>query len=310
MSLRQQPETEARPAGDFAKGAGWADGRYLPAAEISISILDHGFLRCDACYDTPHVWGGMMFRLDDHLDRFEASCRGLGLDPGLGRDAIREIMLRCAALDGRREMMVQIVCTRGLPDAAAPRDPRRNRNRFYCFTRPIYGFGGEAGVHLHISDVLRIPSRSVDPRLKNFHRGDMTRAQLQAQAAGADTAVLLDLDGNLTEGPGFNVFAIRDGRLTTPEAGVLEGITALTAIELARELGLEAGYGRLTPEALREADEAFVSSTAGGIMAVTRVDERILSNGAAGPITAKLRDLYWSKKAAGWHGTPVPYEAT
>jgi branched-chain amino acid aminotransferase len=307
MSLREQVPLTARPAEDFAKGAGWADGRYLPASEITIPILDHGFLRCDSCYDTPHVWNGMFFRLDDHLDRFAASCRGLGLNPGLSREAIREIMLNAAALTRQREMMVQIVCTRGLPDPAAPRDPRRNRNRFYCFTRPIYGFGAEAGVRLHISDVLRIPARSVDPRLKNFHRGDMTRAQLGAQAAGADTAVLVDLDGNLTEGPGFNVFAVSDGRLVTPEAGVLDGITARTAIELAAELGLAAGYDKLSPEALREADEAFISSTAGGIMPVIRVDDRILSNGAPGPITAKLRDLYWSKKAAGWHGTPVPY---
>ena len=308
MSVQERERAEARPAGDFSNGAGWADGRYMLASEITVSILDHGFLRCDACYDTPHVWGGMMFRLDDHLDRFEASCRGLGLDPGLTRAEIAEIMLRSAALTGQREMMVQIVCTRGLPDPAAPRDPGRNRNRFYCFTRPITGFGDETGVHLHVSGVLRIPPQSVDPRLKNFHRGDMTRAQVQAQAAGAHTPVLVDLDGNLTEGPGFNVFAVKDGRLATPDAGMLEGVTRRTAMELAAELGLEAAAGKVAPDELCEADEAFISSTAGGIMAVTRVDDRILSNGAPGPVTARLRDLYWSKKTEGWHGTPVPYE--
>lgn len=308
MSLDAETRTESRPAGDFSSGAGWADGRYLPVAEIAVPILDHGFLKCDACYDTPHVWRGMFFRLDDHIDRFEASCRALDLDAGLTRQEIREIMLTAVALSGLRECMVQIVCTRGLPDPAAPRDPLRNRNRFFCFTRPIDPFGADDGVAVRISDVVRIPPQSIDPRIKSFHRGDFTRALIEARAQGADTTVLLDLDGNLTEGPGFNIFAVRDGRLVTPETGMLEGVTRRTVMELAAEIGLPATAGKLSPDDLREADEAFMSSTAGGIMAVTRVDERTLSNGAPGPLTVRLRDLYWEKKAAGWHGTPVPYD--
>ncbi len=299
MSVSEQVATGA----DFSAGAGWAEGRYLPVAEIAIPIRDHGFLKSDACYDTPHVWRGMFFRLDDHLDRFEASCRGLGLDPGLERAKIRQIMLDCAKLTGKRELMVQVVCTRGLPDPAAPRDPRRNANRFFCFTRALDEIASDAagGAHLQISQVPRIPPESVDPRLKNFHRGDMTRALMAAHDAGAETTVLLDYEGNVTEGPGFNVFAVKDGRLTTPEAGMLEGITRLTVLELA-------AAGKLGPDDLREADEVFLTSTAGGVMAATRVDDRILSNGAPGPITVRLRDLYWKKKAAGWHGTPVPYD--
>ncbi|MDP6705859.1 MAG: aminotransferase class IV [Alphaproteobacteria bacterium] len=306
MSVQEQPTTET----DFSGGAGWADGHYLPVAEIAVPILDHGFLKCDACYDTPHVWRGLFFRLDDHLDRFEASCRGLGLDPGLSREAIREIMLTCAKMTGQRELMVQIVCTRGLPDPAAPRDPRRNRNRFFCFTRKLDEISSDdaGGAHIHISDVPRIPPESVDPRLKNFHRGDMTRALMAAHDAGADTTVLVDQAGNITEGPGFNVFAVKEGRLTTPETGTLEGVTRLSVLELAQELGLPAAEGTVTPDDLREADEVFLTSTAGGVMAATRVDDRILSNGAPGPTTVRLRDLYWEKKAAGWYGTAVPYD--
>lgn len=307
MSIAIDARTTTRPREDFAAGAGWADGRFLPVAEIAVPILDHGFLKSDACYDTPHVWRGLYFRLDDHLDRFEASCRALRLDPGLARAELRRIMLEVVALSGLRECMVQIVCTRGLPDPAAPRDPLKNLNRFYCFTRPIDPFAGAAGIALRISEVVRIPVQSIDPRIKSFHRGDFTRALIEAQAAGADTCVLVDLEGNLTEGPGFNLFAVQGGRLLTPETGMLEGVTRKTVLELAAELGLEARATKLGPEALREADEAFVSSTAGGIMGVTRVDERTLSNGAVGPLTVKLRELYWAKKAAGWHATPVPY---
>ena len=103
MSVQEQVGSKELPAGDLSAGAGWADGRYLPVDEITIPILDHGFLKCDACYDTPHVWQGMFFRLDDHLDRFEASCRGLKLDPGLSRDEITEIMQTCATRRGHRQ---------------------------------------------------------------------------------------------------------------------------------------------------------------------------------------------------------------
>jgi branched-chain amino acid aminotransferase len=90
---------------------------------------------------------------------------------------------------------------------------------------------------------------------------------------------------------------------------VLEGITRRTVLELCQEIGVEAELGTVPAEALHEADEVFITSTAGGVMPVTRVDDRILGNGAPGPITTRIHDLYWSKKEAGWYATPVDYSA-
>ena len=118
---------------------------------------------------------------------------------------------------------------------------------------------------------------------------------------------LSDLDGNVSEGPGFNVFRVQDGRVATPEGTVLGGITRLAVQELCDELGIGFELGTVSADSLREADEAFLSSTAGGVMPVTRVDDRILSNGVPGPITTRVRDLYWRKHDEGWHGTPVDY---
>ena len=300
----------AAPATAEEAGVAFCDGRYVPVGEARISVLDWGFARSDVTYDVVHVWKGRFFRLEDHLDRFERSCRLMRLDPGLDRGALREVLMECVRRSGLRDAYVKFACTRGQP-APGSRDPRTCRNTFFAFAVPfIWIFPPEQqerGIHLILSAIPRIPPASVDPTAKNFHWGDLNRGLHEAQERGGDTVALADLDGNVSEGPGFNVFRVRDGRVTTPAGTVLEGVTRRTVEELCDELGVGFTYGTVSAESLREADEAFLSSTAGGVIPVTRIDDRILSNGAPGPITTRVRDLYWRKHDEGWRGTPVDY---
>ena len=115
----------------------------------------------------------------------------------------------------------------------------------------------------------------------------------EAYERGAETGVLTDGNGNITEGPGFNLFANISGRLVTPESGVLLGITRMTVIELAELLNVKVEVGTLTARELRSADEVFVSSTAGGVMPVSRLDGDPIGDGAPGPLTQRLRQMYW-----------------
>ena len=124
---------------------------------------------------------------------------------------------------------------------------------------------------------------------------------------GADNPVLLDLDGNVTEGPGFNVFAVTDGVVATPDRGVLEGITRLSVIDLCEKLGIALRDAHRPLAELRDADEVFISSTAGGVMGVTRLDERILGNDRPGPVTERLHDAYWRFRREGWCCEPIDY---
>jgi branched-chain amino acid aminotransferase len=101
------------------------------------------------------------------------------------------------------------------------------------------------------------------------------------------------------------VFFVKNGKIFTPGTNVLEGITRKTVVELAREIGVEVEAGNYPADALRGADEAFISSTAGGIMPVTKVDGRFLGGDKPGPISWRLHELYWSKREAGWLGTAV-----
>ncbi len=293
-------------------GAAFVDGSYVPIGEARLPLLDWGFTRSDVTYDVVHVWKGSFFRLEDHLDRFARSCLGLHLDPGYARDEIRDILTRCVRLSGLRDAYVEMICTRGVP-APGSRDPRRCRNTFFAFAIPFVWIVSqqrqEEGAHLIITEVPRISPASVDPTMKNFHWGDLTRALFQAFERGGETAVLVDAEGCVSEGPGFNVFRVHEGRITTPDGTVLEGITRQTVRELCDELRIPFGLGSITPDELRDADEIFISSTAGGVMPITRVDDRILGNGRPGPLTSRIRDTYWRKHEQGWHATPVDYES-
>ena len=121
----------------------------------------------------------------------------------------------------------------------------------------------------------------------------MVKGIFEAYDRGAETVVLTDGNGNITEGPGFNLFARIGGRLVTPASGVLLGITRMTVIELAESLNVKVEVGTLTEQELRSADEVFVSATAGGGMPVSRLDGKPIGDGFPGPLTQRLRQMYW-----------------
>jgi branched-chain amino acid aminotransferase len=302
--------TEA-PAALLTAGAAFVDGAIVPIDEARIPITDMGFARSDLTYDVVAVWDGAFFRLAAHLDRFERGCKRLRLDPGLGRHEIESTLIELVRRTGLRESYVDLICTRGVPGPGV-RDPRQVANRFYAYAIPYVWLlrwdERDRGMDAIIPrTVERIAPRAVDPTVKNFHWGDLTRGLYEAYDRGARFPVLLDADGNVAEGPGYNVFALVDGALLTPEAGVLEGITRLTVIELAREHGIPVHEIRLDEATFRSGTELFATSTAGGVMAITSLDGRPVGDGAVGPVTRRLRDLYWAAHADPRYTTPIDY---
>jgi branched-chain amino acid aminotransferase len=267
-------------------------------------------LRSDATYDVVHVWRGSFFRLADHVERFLRGMDRLRLQLTVDRSEVEQILAECVRRSGLREAYVEMICTRGVP-APGSRDPRLASNAFYAFAIPFVWIADETqretGLSLHISDRERISPRSVDPRTKNYHWLDLTLGLFDAYEAGADTVVLVDGAGNVVEGPGFNLFVVAEGVLTTPASGVLEGITRRTVIELAREQGLEVNETTVHADAVRGADEVLITSTAGGVIPVTSVDGAPVGDGAIGPVTRSLHDAYWRLHDDPRYATPVAY---
>lgn len=294
---------------DFSRAVAWVDGVIGPLSEAKISVRDFGLTHADVTYDVLHTWKGAFFRLDDHMDRFAASLAGMRLDPGLSRGEIVAILADLVRRSELSDTLVSFYCTRGAPPLGS-RDPALAKSTFFATVQPLVLRGTpdemRRGMSVQISETVhRIPADSVDPRLKNVHWGDFNRALFDARDAGFHTVLLTGHDGHVTEGPGFNVMALIDGALVAPDFNVLEGVSCRTMLELANEIGVPARYGKLTPQALRDADEAFITSTSCGLFPVTRIDERILGNGAPGPVTTRLLNTYYRKKNEGWKLTPV-----
>lgn len=298
-------------ANPYAAGCAYVDEAFCPIAEAKISVLDWGFNKSDVTYDVVHVHDGAFFRLDDHLDRFFASMQALRMRIAHDRAGVAAILTECVRRAGLRHSYVAMVTTRGVPTPGTPRKPSLIQNRFIAYAIPwvdvISPEIQERGAHLIIARTPRIPAASVDPTVKNYHWGDMIRALFEAEDAGADTAVLLDLDGYVTEGPGFNVFAVIDGKVISPDRGALEGVTRRSVLDLCDELGIPSEVRPLTAEELRSADEVFTSTTAGGVMPASRIDGRIMGNDRPGPISLKLKAAYWQRHAEGWHASPIDY---
>jgi branched-chain amino acid aminotransferase len=305
-----QAELASRASG-LESGAAFIDGRAVAIDDARTSILDRGFLRSDATYDVVGLWDGAFFRLGDHLDRFERGCRMLRLELRHSRAEIESILTELVRLSGLRAAYVEMICTRGIPPEGS-RDPRTYENRFIAFAIPyVWLFRSDdpgAGMDAIIArTVRRIPSDSVDPTVKNFHWGDLTRALYEAYDRGAHYPIVLDHDGNVTEGPGYNVFSLVEGRLLTPISGTLEGITRRTVIELAEAEGIPAELVELPEEAFRQGTELFATSTAGGVMPIVSLDGEPVGDGSAGPLTRRLRDLYWDAHHDPRYITPVDY---
>jgi branched-chain amino acid aminotransferase len=280
----------------FAAGAAFVDGEIVVLRDAKISLLDWGFVHSDATYDVVHVWNGKFFKLDEHLDRFFRGMEKLRMTIPYGREQITAILLDCVRSTGLRDAYVEVICTRGVPPAGS-RDPRECVNQFYAFVVPFTWIGTveqrARGLRMHVSKVHRIPADSVDPTIKNYHWLDLVGGLFEAYDSNQETAVLTDGRGNVVEGPGFNLFAVINGVLVTPSHGVLEGITRRTVLDIALSLQLEVEQRDVPVSELLHADEVFVTSTAGGVIAVGWINGEAVGLGGIGRVTADISKKYW-----------------
>ncbi len=301
---------------DYDFGAAYITDHFCPIMEASIPIFDLGFMHADAVYDVVSVSRGMFFRLEEHQARFAKACEKISVRNPYNKEQEADILHEMVARTGLRDAYVWWTVTRGMPPMGRNEmiDPEKFENRFYGFATPfIFLFDDEQrarGIDLIISrEYLRISPRAVDPTAKNFCWLDMQMALFEAGKRGAEWAVLTDDEGYLTEATGANIFAVIDGTVVTPDSGCLEGITRESTIDLCKELKIPMLSRPLHADELRKAEEVFMTTTAGSIMPVRSVDgEPAGGHKGAGELSVRLHNLYWEKRWAGWHGTPVRYE--
>lgn len=286
----------------------YVNGSYLPAADAKISVFDHVILYGDGVYDTMVAWDNSVFRLEEHLERLYESAHAVKIVIPLALPEMREIILETIRRNDLTNAYVKVVVTRGVGKQPLL-SPYNCEPGVIVFAVPYMSQAGDldqdGAISMIVSSMRRVPNESISTAVKSCNYLNHVLMRLEANEAGADEALELDMEGYVCEAPGYNVFVVKKGVLTTPGDNILRGITRQTVIDLAAQSNLEVRVGRVQPFDFYTADEAFLTSTAGGIVPIGTLDSRVIGDGKRGPITRQLMDAYQSLLETGTESTPV-----
>lgn len=286
----------------------YVNGEFVPESKATISVLDHGLLYGDGVFETACAWNGRIFKLDAHIDRGFRSMAAIALRPPVDRNELRRLVAETVRRNGLRDAYIKWIVTRGY-NGKPLMDPAGCVPSLIILAQPYINRATqdriEKGLRLKTVAVRRPPGHVLDPQIKSLNYLNLVLAKLEAKAAGADEALLLDIHGRMCEATGCNVFVLRGRRLLTPRHDILQGITRETVFELANELGLGAEERDLELYDAYTADEIVICSTAGGILPVSEIDGRAIGAGRPGPVFRELHDAYQGLIASDRYGTPV-----
>ena len=271
----------------------WMNGRMTPLADARVSIFDHGLLYGDGVFEGIRFYGRKPFRLEPHLDRLERSAAVIDLALPYSRaeltDAVRAVVAACADDEG----YLRLVVTRGEGDLGL--DPRScGRATVFVAAAPVRVFADAAhGVAVIVARTRQTPFDALDPRIKSLNYLNRILAKIEASRAGAAEAIMLNHAGRIAEGTADNLFVVRAGVLLTPPAtdGALEGITRDVVLQAAATMGIAAREQSLGAYDLVAADEAFLSGTGAGIVAIRSVDGRPLP-ACPGPTFRRIEEEF------------------
>ncbi|HCU89967.1 MAG TPA: branched-chain amino acid aminotransferase [Gammaproteobacteria bacterium] len=286
----------------------YINGEYVSLSTARISPLDQGFLLGDGVFDVVSAWKGVIFKLDEHIERFFDSMLAACLDPGWSIDQWKKTIVETVRKNELHDATIRFIVTRGVPKEVVA-DPRSFDATIIVWAAPYIFLADEdtrqKGIRLMISSTRGFPSDSLDPRYKCLDRLHSQLVRLEALSAGYDDAIWLDHTGNVSESAASNIFAVKNRVVYTPAGGILRGVTRQTFVDLALAAGYKCEEVAMTPFDLYTADEVFTTSTAGGALAVREIAGRQVRQTAPGPVTVKLNEDYWALRESGVHGTSI-----
>ncbi|MFI5006379.1 MAG: aminotransferase class IV [Solirubrobacterales bacterium] len=267
------------------------NGIVTPAEEARVSVLDNGFTFGDSVYETLRTYGGRPFEWGRHMLRLRGSAGRLGFDIPPNDNLLRHLdaVLAPAA---NPESYIRIMISRGVGDISYHFEEVKGPTVVIavkpCTFYPESHY--TQGVPVALVSIRRNHPQALDPAIKSGNLLNNVLALREAQALGAEEALLLNQGGEIAEGASTNVFIVRDGTVITPvlEAGILAGITREVVLEIAQRLALPVREQMLRPADLLGADEAFLTSTTREIVPIRSVDGRPVGPGWPGPVTKRI----------------------
>jgi len=271
----------------------YIDGVFVPREEAKISVWDHGLLYGDGVFEAIRVYDWNIFKLKEHIDRLFESAKAIMINIPLSKDEFISKVVELVKKNNLRYGYIRIIVTRGVgPMGVDPRNCKKPTIIIMTERRePIWG---ERPIVAITSSIRRIPPQCIDPKIKSLNYLNNILAKIEAINAGADAAIMLNIQGYVSEASTENIFIVKNSVLYTPplEAGILRGITRETIMEIAKDLNIPVFERNLTIHDLYTADEVFLVGTAAELAPVVKIDGRIINDGKPGPIFRRIYEEY------------------
>ena len=264
----------------------FVNGTIKRAEEAAISPFDVGLLRGYAVFDLLQTIGGKPYMLTEHLTRLRASAHVLGLRVPLPDDEIASVILDLLARNGHREATVRIVLTGGDSHDGMHFDPATPT--FYIVTHELFDVPAE--YYEKGAKLLSMEYRREFPEAKTTNYLMWLRGHAELERQGA-LDLLYHCAGVVSEAATASFYAVKNGRILAPGKGVLHGTVGARVLELARAW-CEVETRDVTMEEVLGADECFLTSSVRDVVPITRIDDRVIGDGAVGPLTRTLMALY------------------
>ncbi|HAF02759.1 MAG TPA: aminotransferase IV [Spartobacteria bacterium] len=271
------------------------NGRLVHRDEAGISPFDSAVQGGDAVWEGLRLYNGRIFKLHEHLDRLHRSAAALSFPEIPSREKIIDEIKRTLAANKMRDgVHIRLTLTRGAKITSGM-DPRLNQSGPTLIVlaehkAPVYA---KTGLTLITSKMRRPPPEILDPKIHHANLLNSILAKIEANNAGADDALMLDMRGFVAETNATHVFIVREGELVTPRViACPEGITRATVMEICAAEKIPCAETDLTLDDVYRADEVFCTGTMGELAGVTKIDNKIIGDGKVGPTTQRLSELY------------------
>ncbi|MCY2995073.1 MAG: branched-chain-amino-acid transaminase [Planctomycetota bacterium] len=274
----------------------YISGTLYDKADAKISVYDHGLLYGDGVFEGLRVYGGRVFRLDEHLERLWNSAKAIWLQIPISRDELAQAVRDTVQVNQLDDGYVRLVVTRGAGSLGL--DPNKTSHpQVIVIADTITLYPAEYyenGLQIVTVSTVRNHPAALSPRIKSLNYLNNILAKIEGLQAGCVEALMLNHKGEVSECTGDNIFLVSKGTLLTPsiDSGILEGITRAVVIELAVKVGIPVREIPLTKHDVYIADEVFLTGSAAEIVPVVKVDSRPIGDGKPGPITRQLLKLF------------------
>ena len=285
----------------------FVNGELVPRASAKVSVFDSSVQGGDAVWEGLRVYKGRIAALDDHLQRLQNSAKSLAFESVPSTDEVRDAIFKTlAANDMRDESHIRLTLTRG-EKITSGMNPRLNQSGCCLIVLaewkpPVYS---DDGIRVITASTRRNTPQCLDSKIHHNNLLNNILASIEANVAGADSAIMLDIDGFVSETNDTNLFIVSDAQVLTPFAdSCLPGLTRRMILDICKEQGIPAAERRLSMTEVYTANEVFTSGTMGELTPILEADGRIIGNGKPGDMTKRLQGLH--REFAFEHGTPLP----